>query len=449
MSFACIYIPRFIFQAAARSEPELRSRPVAIVEGKTLILAANSAAIKMGVKPGMTATQVAQGASIALRPRTPAQEQIAHAALVDLGLSFSPRVEDTAADTVVLDLAGLERLLGPPEEAARRMADRAAQLGFEAHIAVAHGLEAALQAARGFAGAIIIPAGRELELLGNLPLEVIEPPVELLETLHRWGIHTLRALAALPAGKLAERLGQEGVELQQRARGRSLRPLVPAEPDLQFEEVMELDPPLEQLESLAFALGVLLNRLCTRLKARALALQELFVEMDLDARPEPFEARPPAKYEKTLRLPVPTGNAVTLLKLLQLHLDLHSPDAPVTKIRIKAEAAKPRSLQGGLFFPTAPDPEKLEVTLARITKLVGEGRVGSPEMVDTHRPDAFRIVRFNPFESNRKTAKEKNGAPAGRKRKVDRASGFSSARPGQSRNARRPARARVLRWEMR
>jgi protein ImuB len=415
MTFACIHIPNFVFQAAARSEPELHSQPVGIIEGKTLIVAASSAAAKAGIKPGMTVTQAAQVASLVLRPRTSSQEQIAHAALLDLGFSFSPRVEDVAVDTILLDLDGLERLVGPPEEAARRMADRAAQLAFEAHVAVAAGSEGALQAARGFAGVSVIPAEQEQERLGSLPVEVLEPPAELLETFQRWGIHTLRALATLPAAQLAERLGQDGVQLQQRARGTSLRPLVPAQPELQFEEVMELDDAIEQLESLAFGCGVLLNRLCARLKVRALAFNELFVEMNLDAPSgaEPVEGRPTAKYARRLRLPVPTANAVNLLKVLQLHLESCPPSAPVTKIRIKVEAVPPRALQGGLFFPATPDPEKLELTLARITKLVGEGSAGSPEIVDTHRADAFRIVRFNPFQNDRKTAQAKNGAPGG------------------------------------
>lgn len=377
-------------------------------------MAANRAAVKAGIKPGMTVTQAAQVTSVVLRPRTPSQEKIAHAALLDLGFSFSPCVEDVAADTLVLDLDGLEHLLGPLEEAAQKMADRVAQLGFEARIAVAANPETALQAARAFEGVTIVHPGEEHERLGNLPLEVLDPPAELLETLYRWGIRTLGALAALPAAQFSERLGQDGVALQARARGTFWRPLVPARPELQFEETLELDHPIEQLESLAFALGVLLNRVCARLKARALALHELFIAMECEVRleTEPDGTRPEARYEKRLRLPIPTENAMTLLKLLQLHLDSSPPAGPVTQIRIKAEAAKPRALQGGLFFPATPDPEKLELTLARLSKLVGEGKVGSPEIVDTHRPDAFRMTRFNPFETDRKKATEKSVASA-------------------------------------
>ena len=51
----------------------------------------------------------------------------------------------------------------------------------------------------------------------------------LLETLDRWGVRNLRALAALPEIALSERLGQEGLRLQQLARGAASRTLVPVE----------------------------------------------------------------------------------------------------------------------------------------------------------------------------------------------------------------------------
>src|SRR5712664_3939558 len=59
-----------------------------------------------------------------------------------------------------------------------------------------------------------------------------------------------------------------------------------------------------------------------------------------------------------------------------------------------ADAAAPRVAQNGLFVPCGPDPEKLEVTIARLAKLVGEGNLGCAELVDSHRPESFRMARF-------------------------------------------------------
>ena len=82
------------------------------------------------------------------------------------------------------------------------------------------------------------------------------------------------------------------------------------------------------------------------------------------------------------------------LKLLQLDLNAHPPGAPIVKIHLAAEPARPRSAQGGLFLPPSPEPEKLELTLARIAGMVGEHRVGAVELLDTHHPDGFRMQHF-------------------------------------------------------
>ena len=89
-------------------------------------------------------------------------------------------------------------------------------------------------------------------------------------------------------------------------------------------------------------------------------------------------------------------DAKLFLKLLQLDLNAHPPGAPIKKIHLAAEPARLRSAQGGLFLPPSPEPEKLELTLARIAGLVGGSRVGSIELLDTHRSQSFRMRHFAP-----------------------------------------------------
>jgi protein ImuB len=57
-------------------------------------------------------------------------------------------------------------------------------------------------------------------------------------------------------------------------------------------------------------------------------------------------------------------------------------------------AADPSIVQHGLFLPAAPEPERLELTLGRIAKLVGVENAGAAELLDSHRPGAFRMKRF-------------------------------------------------------
>lgn len=422
MPFACIYIPDFSVAAALRTEPELQAGSVAIFEVKPpleKIIAVNENARSLRVAPGITKAQAELCTELALRPRSALQESLAHAALLDCAQSFSPRVEDAACDTALLDLTGMGTLFGSLTNISRAIFNRATALGLAANVAVASNPDAALLAARGFRGVTVIPAGKEAERLGSLPVEVLfgcpalrafrrvgetqqtHPQNEiddsdLLETLDRWGVRNLRALAALPEVALSERLGQHGLHLQKLARGAACRTLVPVEPPLVFEEAIELEHPIVLLEPLAFLLNRLLEQLCARLGSRALSTQELRLTLELENH-SAFTQQSKInnqQFLRTLRLPLPMLDPKVFLKLLQLDLNAHPPGAPIMKIHLAAEPARPRSAQGGLFLPPAPEPEKLELTLARIAGIVGEQKVGAVELLDTHHPEGFRMRRF-------------------------------------------------------
>src|ERR1700678_456039 len=121
MPFACIFVPNFPVAAVLRAEPELRARAVAIFDGKPpleKVFAVNESTGRMGITQGMTKAQAELCSELTLRPRSRLQESVAHAALLDCAHSFSPRVEDSAADTVLVDLEGMESLFGPLSEIA-------------------------------------------------------------------------------------------------------------------------------------------------------------------------------------------------------------------------------------------------------------------------------------------------------------------------------------------
>ena len=98
---------------------------------------------------------------------------------------------------------------------------------------------------------------------------------------------------------------------------------------------------------------------------------------------------------RTLEFPVPVRESKVVLKQLQLDLEAHSPQAAVVSVEVLLNPTEARVLQHGLFIPQAPAPEKLHLTLARLTGLLGKDNVGSPELLDTHRPDAFVMRGFS------------------------------------------------------
>ena len=408
MLFGCIYVPDFPVQAALRGRlASFLADAVAVLDGPESLLkviACNDPARTAGIAMGMTQLQAESCGQVLLEKRVPEHEESAQRALLDCAYHFSPRMESTAAGTVIVDLSGSSRLLGSTKEMGTSLLRQAETAGFAVNVGIAANPDAAIHAARGFKGLTVIAAGQEPLMLGPLPISVLQAPEEISEILTHWGIHDFRSLAALPQVPLTERLGQTGLHLQRLARGETQRELVPAELPLTFRESMELEESVDLLEPLAFILNRLLEQVMYRLRERSLATDHVKLELTLEVHPEQqLQADAPATtisslYQRTLKLPVPCQDHKVVLKLLQLELNAHTPEAPVKKIAVEAFPARPRSVQAGLFQPLAPEPEKLEITLARLRGVVGgedslgRSRVGFVRTVDSHRPDSFAVL---------------------------------------------------------
>ena len=333
--------------------------------------------------------------------------------LTDLAFSFSPLVEQTSDDTVVLDVSGQDLLFGyahipaqkaaahsPLQNIADEIAQRATRANLKINVALAANPDTAIHAARSFKGITVIPVNEEGLRLQALSIKRLDYSLakidarraeEIEETFTLWGIRTLGDLARLPLPGIAERLGQDGVQMQKLAQGKTDRRLYLVRPPIGFAQSLELEHPVSELEPLSFILSRLLNQLCANLHEYALATNELQIELKLEDR---------TQHQSAITLPVPMRNPKTLLRLLLFDIEARPPQAPVVMVTITAEPVKPRAAQTGLFIPLAPEPEKLEITLARLAKLVGLDKVGSPEVLNTHRPDAFRMNKFRLIEKS-------------------------------------------------
>jgi protein ImuB len=320
--------------------------------------------------------------------------------LANFAYAFSPIVEETKTNTVVVDVEGCELLFGSAYGLANKVVLQATKASAEGglsgkvNIALAVNPDVAIHAATNLNGISFISAGEELTCLGEFPLEVLQYSLvnvqdkqaeEIFETLRLWGVRTFRDFATLPVAGVSERLGQDGIRLQHLAAGKTERHLKLKQLSPVFAGAFELEHPLTELEPLSFIFARLLNQICSSLNAYALATNELCVQMQLTDK---------TLHERRMVLPYPMRDHKVLLKLLLLDTEMHPPQASVSSISIICEPLKPRVLQNGLFIPLEPAPDTLELTLARLAKLVGQENIGSPLLIDTHRPDAFCMKRF-------------------------------------------------------
>jgi protein ImuB len=418
---ACLFVADFPVAAIVRANPELRDQPIALTRMPTPRQSANrraasrigqyqphselshvaAAAQAAGVRAGMTVAQArALMPTLSVTHPSSAAERVAIDALADAAESISPVIEAGQPGCVWLDLNGLQHLYGPvrggseedrEQAIAEEIARRVYRIGFTAAVGVGANKEIARLAAR-CGGIRIIPAGREREFLDWMPLELADLGAGLsgsdLELrLKRLGLRRLGDLARLEAGAIGSRLGEAGVRLARLARGEGSATLNMRRRAENFDEAVELEYGIENLEPLSFVLHAMLTRLIERLNLHGLVAGDLMLSLGLADR---------RHDERRVAVAAATSEVRALLALLNLSLAAAAPAAAIETIRLTVEPRIPRSAQHDLFLPPSPAPDRLEAAVARIAALCGPDRVGVMLSADSYRPEAMRLGTFAP-----------------------------------------------------
>ena len=398
--YACIHVREFPAQASLRLRPQLRSQSCVILEGDPPlqhVCSMNRKARAAGVFSGMTRSDVELLSSIHMLSRSYREEFAAASVLLECAGTFSPRIEDRSGQhtfTCVLDISGTDRLYGSPNKLAQTLHHRLRSLGFASCIATSSNANASIALARSLSlrsPVLHVPPQQQSGVLSPLPLSVIDLTEEQSEIFLLWGIRTLGMLAALPDNELIARMGQDGRRLRRLASGDLPHHFQPVDPPFTLEEHLDLETPIELLDPLMFVIAGMLDQLIRRAAMRFLALTSITIELKLETG---------YSYTRSLRPALPSGDKSLWLKLLHLDLGTHPPEAAILSVTMAAEHGSTRKVQLGLFSPQLPEPSNLDVTLARIARIVGEANVGRVVLQDSHRPDHFLIERFRLSETS-------------------------------------------------
>jgi protein ImuB len=443
-TLAVIQIPSFALQAVLRHEPELREKPVVLVEdtiqaasqpniarnydgedaqrtAKAHIVQLTRAALNAGVQPGMSVSQArARCRDLLVRGRSPSAETSAQAILLECAWSISSFVENTAPGLATIQLcenasgndAGSDWGATMHEEAptyhqgmlafaetATSTRARAPAFDLVNHRVLAHLASLHFDARVGFGAtpdlAWLAAASHDHDNnagslrvvnsagdLDSISLEAFALPDAMLDILHRWGIRTIGGFLALGRDDLVRRLGAEAGEYFDRATGRIDRPLRCTQPAETFEECTEFEHELETLEPLLFLLRRMVDQLVLRLGVIYRVPAELTLRLGLANDDE---------HVRVFKVPSPTANPDTLFRMLHTHLEGVVTEHPIVRVQLSAEPTRPVRQQFGLFETALRDPNQFAETLARLVALLGHDRVGTAMLEPTHRPDAFRL----------------------------------------------------------
>src|SRR5215813_10877996 len=125
------------------------------------------------------------------------------AALQEIAGEFSPRYE-THGDLVVIDVRGLDRLLGDARTIGEELRREAADRGLRVHVAIAGTQTAAVVMAIARPGVVVIEPGGEAAAIAPVSLQILRgaallgPPfgdaesvAPQIEVFHSWGLKTL------------------------------------------------------------------------------------------------------------------------------------------------------------------------------------------------------------------------------------------------------------------
>ena len=219
----------FYASVEQRDAPALRGRPVIV--GGGVVLAASYEAKARGVRTAMGGRQARELCpdAIVVPPRMEAYSA-ASRAVFEIFRDTTPLVEGLSIDEAFLEVGGLRRIAGTPEQIAVRLRKRVrAEVGLAISVGVARTkfLAKVASAVSKPDGLLVVEPEREQEFLLPLPVERLWGVGKVTaEKLHGLGIHTVGELAELEAAAAERLLGKAtGAHLHALARLRDPRPV--------------------------------------------------------------------------------------------------------------------------------------------------------------------------------------------------------------------------------
>jgi len=224
----------FYASVEQRDRPELRGQPVVVggASSRGVVAAASYEARAYGIHSAMPSVEARRRCPRAIFVRGDmAKYRRESRRIFEIFRRYSPRVEGLSLDEAFLDLSGTEKLLGPVEDAAKRLrADVRRELQLAVSVGVAP-VKMVAKIASDLAkpdGLLVVDAERVREFLDPLPVgRIWGVGAVARQSLTQRGIDTIGQLALAPDSLLRELMGSWGPVAARLARGQDLREVEP------------------------------------------------------------------------------------------------------------------------------------------------------------------------------------------------------------------------------
>ena len=401
--WACLLFPSLPLDVFARAlSPEDAARPFVVGSGGHYprVIAANAAARATGIRSEqLVSGALALAPDLALRDRDAGAEASALAQLATWTLTFTPMACLALPNAIVADIGASLRLFGGLPRLVARLAGGAHGLGYANRLCIAPTPGAALLLARAGRTQAVLERACLPDVLGPLPLSLLDLDDNTRATLREAGVTTFGQVAALPRDGLARRFGPAVVALLDQALGTAPDPRASFVPPPRFMGRLDLPAPVRDVEALGFGVQRLVRDLSDWLLARGLGAMRLTLSLDherylrrrgLPATQVPFALGAPARMPSHL------------LGVLRERLARVALPAPVEAIALASEETAPLPGRNLGFLP-GDDADRIEVPLVdRLRARLGEDALHRLVPHADHRPEL--AVRDAPSQPARAPA---------------------------------------------
>lgn len=285
-----LWCPDWPVEAAIRTQGLKPDALIAIIETGR-VFACSASARAEGVIRGLKLREAqARCPTLLVAPHRPAEEARAFEPVLTAIEELMPGVQPLRPGVCAIRARGPAIYYGGEEEAALWLLDQLDELGVSGtRIGIADGVFTAEQAARQrFPQRIrVVPAGTAAEYLAPLPVGVLDNSsagdAQVVTLLRRLGVYTLGDFAALDAGDVRDRLGEQGARLHALSGGLDSRPVVARVPPDDLECAIAFEPAVDRIDQVAFGVRALADRFIAGLTAAKLVCTAVRVELDSES----------------------------------------------------------------------------------------------------------------------------------------------------------------------
>ncbi len=342
-----------------------------------MVLAADRAALRAGLRVGMPATKAqALVTGLIIKDAEPAADMQALERLALWALRYAPIVAADPPDGLVIDMTGAAHLHGGEDAMLKATVERLAASGIAARAAIADSWGAAHAFARCAARPVcVVSPGESAKAVLDLPIAVLRLPKDMIDALRVLGFERTGELASKPRAPLMLRFGPELGRRLDQAMGRLSEPIVPVRPADLIEVRRGFAEPIGAAETIARYTAKLVMQLCEALEAKGLGARRVDLLFHcVDGRLEAIR----------IGTALPVRDAKRLTRLLCDKIETVDPGFGIELMSLAATLAEPLT------------PKQT------ISSLIDEPETDVSGLIDTlaNRVGESRLYRFAPFASD-------------------------------------------------